>query len=307
MSIAPDPVLEGCPTLVFVAHGGALEAKSALLAASLADFYLPARAGHVVCRLAEPASHWGEVSRPFRTLLDRLGIDVRPVTNGIDPSYPHGNKIDALGGIHGPAVFLDSDMLLMVPLSWHFALVNAEMGAKPADLDTFGRSGGSWARVWGLFDLPLPGRTLHSTISDEEMRPYYNAGFIAAQDGDSLAEAWLDTARRIDAAARIGPKRPWLDQVALPVAAARLGWRVRTLGDVFNYPCHLAPLGRDLPYFAHYHWPNILEASPAMMHRLRTLLADHPELAVILGQDDEWHSALERCGIGSDHAAALTV
>ena len=142
MSVAEDPLLHLCPTLVFVAHGGALEAKAALLAASLADFYLPARAGRVVCRVVEPASHWGDVTQGFRTLLDRLGIEIRPVRNAIDPGYAHGNKIDALGGITGPAVFLDSDMLLMVPLSWHFALMNADMAAKPADLDTFGRSGG---------------------------------------------------------------------------------------------------------------------------------------------------------------------
>ena len=127
------------------------------------------------------------------------------------------------------------------------------------------------------------------------MRPYYNAGVIAVRDGDSLAEAWLDTAQRIDSAARIGPKRPWLDQIALPVAAARLGWRVRPLGEVFNYPCHLAELGRDLPYLAHYHWPSILEPSPAMMHRIRTLLSDHPELGEILARDPDWHGVLEQC------------
>jgi hypothetical protein len=229
---------------------------------------------------------------------------MRPVRNEIDEDYPHGNKVAALGGIHGPAVFLDSDMLLMVPLSWHFALAGPDMAAKPADLDTFGRGGGSWARVWQLFDLPLPSRSLRSTISGEEMRPYYNAGVIAASDGDRLAEMWVDTARIIDAAERIGPKRPWLDQIALPVAAARLGWTVRPLGEAFNYPSHLAELGRDVPYFVHYHWPRIVETSVALTRRVATLLTRHPELTAILEADPDWQDVLELCRGGSARSEA---
>ena len=277
------------PTMVFVIHGGPLEAKSALLAASLAEYYLP---GKVVARIMEPEERWSPISSAAATLLDELGVEVIGCRNEIDPKYPHGNKITALKGISGPTVFLDSDILLMAPFSWHY-MIAGDSALKPADLDTFQDGGGSWARVWELFDMDPPEKSYRTTVSDVEMRPYFNAGFISVRDGDSFAKAWLESARTIDADERILNKRPWLDQIALPVALARLGWKTQALPDAFNYPCHLAPLSGLAPYFAHYHWPSVIAKNPQLLFRVQSLIAKHPSLKEILGLYEEWHPVLK--------------
>ena len=69
------------PTMVFVIHGGPLEAKSALLAASLAEYYLP---GKVVARIMEPEERWSPISSAAATLLDELGVEVIGCRNEID-------------------------------------------------------------------------------------------------------------------------------------------------------------------------------------------------------------------------------
>jgi hypothetical protein len=285
-----------CPTLVFVAHGGPLEAKSALLAASLARDYLP---GKIVCRVMRPAALWGALDPETEALLEDLGVRLLPAENRVDETYAHGNKVAAFDGISGPAVFLDSDILLMCPFSWHPDLdteLGCDIAAKPADIDTFARGGGSWARVWKLFDLDVPPRSQVSTASREAMRPYFNAGFLAVRDGDAFSAMWVDTVRRIDADARIGNKRPWLDQIGLPVAAARLGWPIRDLDDRFNFPCHLAPIAGASPYFAHYHWPRIIARDPVLLRRVKGLIARTPALGAILGRHAEWEEVLEACG-----------
>lgn len=287
---------ERCPTLVFVAHGGPLEAKSALLAASLAQYYLP---GRIVCRVMRPEALWGALAPETEALFEALGIALLPAENRVDDAYAHGNKVAAFDGIAGPAVFLDSDILLMCPFSWHPDL-GTELGcgiaAKPADIDTFARGGGSWARVWKLFDLDVPPKSHVSTASREAMRPYFNAGFIAVRDGDAFSAMWVDTVRRIDADTGIGNKRPWLDQIGLPVTAARLGWRIRDLDNRFNFPCHLSPIEKASPYFAHYHWPRIIARDPVLLHRVKGLIARTPALAGILRRHAEWEEVLEACG-----------
>lgn len=286
-----------CPTLVFVVHGGPLEAKSALLAASLAQYYLP---GKIVARVMEPEARWGALSPEATALFDGLGIPLVPAENRVDPDYPHGNKVAAMEGISGPAVFLDSDMLLMCPFSWHPEL-GADVAAKPADIDTFSRGGGSWSRVWQLFNLETPAKSFTSTASREAMRPYFNAGFIAVRDGDAFARMWVETVRRIDAEPRILNKRPWVDQIALPVTAARLGWEIRPLGDRFNFPCHLSATGAASPYFAHYHWPKVIAGQPLLRFRVSDLLRRAPNLTGILGRHGEWDDILHETGM--DRAA----
>lgn len=276
-------------TMVFVAHGGPLEAKGALLAASLAEYYRP---GKIACRVMEPVARWGALSDTTQALFDQLGVEILTGRNEIDDSYPHGNKIASMRGIKGRCIFLDSDILLMSPFSWHYSL-NADSALKPADIDTYTAGGGSWARVWDLFDLRMPGKAYTATVSNERMRPYFNAGFIVVRNGDAFSEVWLDTARKIDHDDRIVNKRPWLDQVALPVALARLGWKTNELSEAFNFPCHLSPIGAVHPYFAHYHWPKVVAESAPMMFRVRALVRKYPSLKDILQAHDEWVPVLK--------------
>lgn len=271
------------PTLVFVVHGGALEAKSALLAASLAEYYLP---GKIQVRVMRPG-----VSEPLSpdavALFDELEIECVACENEIAEDYPYGSKVGALRGIDGPAIFLDSDILLMCPFRWHHSL-SGDFAAKPADVDTFARDGGSWAKVWDMFDLDLPPKSYCARISGSPMRPYFNAGFVYVRDGDTFAEVWVDSVLRIDRNPAIINKRPWVDQIALPVAVARLGWRSHDLSDAFNFPYHLSNDIGSSPYFSQYHWPNVVARTPRLLTRVSGLLKRNPRLYDVLEPHSEW-------------------
>lgn len=279
-----------CPTVVFVAHGGPLEPQAALLAASLHDAYLPQK---IVCRVVEPAERWTALGDDLSEFLKSLGVTIMPCRNEIDDDYPHGNKVAALRGIEGRALFLDTDIMLMSPLSWHHRLTG-DAAAKPADVDTFSDGGGSWARVWTSFHRDVPPRAYTATVSGQAMRPYYNAGFIMVSQGDRFAQTWTRVARQIDADDTIGNKRPWLDQVALPVAFAELGWTVDTLGDAFNFPCHLAPVGEVAPYFAHYHFARVIAEQPKLRFRVIQLMDRYPALGPLLSRFEGWETLVRQ-------------
>lgn len=273
-------------SFVFVVHGGALEAKSALLACSLRQKLLSGN--RIVAACMEPTDLWTEMRPQTRALFDQLEIEMVPVRNLIDESYPHGNKIGSLGQVDGPAVFLDSDMMMIRPFILHQSLLNCDAALKPADIDTFTRGGGSWNAVYKLFGLPLPAKTMTATSTGEKMRPYFNAGFIWVRNGAEFTKAWVETARAIDLEPSINNKRPWLDQVALPVTFDRLGWQVNEVPVVLNYPAHLEEIGARTPYIAHYHWPRIVQKNNVLERDIRFYCGKFPLLREILEADTEW-------------------
>src|SRR5580658_2781060 len=95
--------------LIFVCHAGPLEAKAAMLAASLRRF------ARLNCELIAAIPDSNPPSAQTRELFARLAIRTVSVSNGIDPDYPVANKIGCLS-VRTDAVkiiFLDSDMILM--------------------------------------------------------------------------------------------------------------------------------------------------------------------------------------------------
>ena len=278
------------PVLVVVAHGGPLEAKAALLVASIRTV-LPVTQ-RIRIAVPEPVERWGALSPAMRRLLDALEIATVPTRNRIDDEYPHGNKISAMEGLHEPCVFLDSDMLVVRPFALPAIPGEADAAAKLADGSTYERRGGNWSVAYGMFDLPTPPRDAIASYTGERMHPYYNAGFVAARDGDALARAWADTARGLDANAAVQNKRPWLDQVALPVAFARLGWSVATLDESLNFPGHIRREQAADFAVLHYHDPRVIAFFPQAAAMARDLVARVPGLRAVREPRDVWREML---------------
>jgi hypothetical protein len=126
------------------------------------------------------------------------------------------------------------------------------------------------------------------------MAPYFNAGVIAVAQADVFGECWMDTCLRIDREPSMPDKRPWLDQIGLPVTIARLGLGYRSLGNAYNFPAHLMPLTADTPYLCHYHWPNVLRREPSLLDAVASLSARHPTLVAAMGAaSDDWRRVLQ--------------
>jgi hypothetical protein len=280
-------------SFVFVCQQGSLEVKSMLLAASLKR---QVGCDHeLVAALPVPRERWGQPAASTLAFLERLGTRLVPITNGIDLDYPIGNKVSCLGIATDADVriFLDSDILCLQPFCGLGAPGVSEMPAQfcavPADMDQFGASDAIWALIYGSQNLTLPAERMRATVSGQMMLPYFNAGFIAVDSRIDFAATWLRICREIDGDPRIINKRPWLDQIALPVAVKYLGIDYAALDERYNHPAHLKPVGPDpLPYFVHYHNQKLLFASPMLRNLAFDLAAEHPLLKEAIGKDPKW-------------------
>ena len=150
-----------------------------------------------------------------------------------------------------------------------------------------------WQQIYDLFDLPLPQWRILCTQIDELMLPIFNGGFIVVQNGLGFAEIWEDCCRRIDAEVSITNKYPWLDQLAVPVTIARLNLTVNVLDDRFNYPVHIAPLPKKLPFFCHYHVPSWIRGEPRLNQLVSELANTYSTIKKRLLSSPEWAHFLE--------------
>ncbi|MCP1647404.1 sulfotransferase [Pseudomonas nitroreducens] len=269
-------------SVIFVVHGGELETKAALLAASLR-----ARMGgriRIVAALATPADIWGEISKSTYRLYERLDVELREIVNPFGKAYPIGNKFSALalGGDQGGTIFLDSDILClgMPDLDW---LLRFDAALKPADVALIPTDVDYWEPLYRLAGLQPPVKRVLTSCTSELMLPYFNAGFIWMRQAASFAAQWLAIAKLIASASEIEHKWPWLDQLALPVALQSQGRQVKVLTERFNFPAHLKPLrcGAD-QLFCHYHELAVLPREVVLMELIDELRQRWPELDEVL-------------------------
>lgn len=219
--------------------------------------------------------------------LDVLGVIQAAITNPVASDYRIGNKVAALaaGDAAGLRVFLDSDMLCLRALDWP-VLRSHRLAAKPADMATFG-SDETWQRLYARVGLALPSVRVVATIGQQMMYPYFNAGMLATTEADALAPLWAQLCREVDVMADINPRRPWLDQIALPLAVACLGLETRSLGEDWNYPAHVKPL-LGQPYLVHYHQPAAVAREPVLSACVAGLLSRYPAVAAVVQADPAW-------------------
>lgn len=265
-------------SVIFVCEPGRLEAQAGLLAASLRAVY-----PDLTLLVALPQ----RLSVITANAFDALGVTQVPICNPLVEDYRIGNKIAALaaGDARGLRVFLDSDMLCLRAWDWT-VLRSHSLAAKPADLATFG-SDELWQQLYARFDLPAPMERMISTVSQQLMHPYFNAGMLATTEAAALAALWSETCLAIDAMEDVNPRRPWLDQIGLPLAAARLKLATRSLSDLWNYPAHIKPLLGE-PALVHYHQPAVVAREPRLVAHVERLLLRYPLLAAVLRVDAAW-------------------
>lgn len=258
--------------IFFVADGARLEWQSWLLAASLAH----AHAGQPgVKRYAYCSADWlPQISPTTRAIYDKASVELRllpPAPDWAKP-YPHGNKILAATDWRGPgrSIFLDTDMVCLKPLTELAGLSDTQVAAAPEGRPTWGPED-RWARAYAHYDLPLPtARVRLLRGSQPEHLPYFNAGLVAMPeatqpDGKRFAQHWLETALDFDHRCKIAGKRPWLDQISLPLTLARFGYGAHVLGESWNYA--LSHRGNDIArtpdaHILHYHRFRFLMAAP---------------------------------------------
>lgn len=280
------------PTVVFVAHGGSLEAKSAILAASLRA-RLDSRI-RIIAAIATPKDLWGELMPSTKSLFQQLGIETREIDNPFGVDYPIGNKFSALslGGDIGYTLFLDTDMYCLNAPSFE-SLERFDAALKPADMALVPTSVEYWTRLYRIFGLELPPARVFTSVTGELMPAYFNAGFILMRQATAFVKQWLEVAQRVAREPDLECKWPWLDQLTIPLALESLKRKVKVVGERYNYPLHLKPLsvGRN-PYFCHYHSPSVFSREPVLLRDLNALCRRWPNLLETLQNAPEWASLL---------------
>ncbi len=283
------------PTFVFVAQEGPLEAKAALLAASLR--FVLGDAARLLCAIPGDEQKWGRVSHAFWNLLRDARVESVRIENPFGLRYPIGNKMAALAAVEdGPTVLLDSDILCVRRPALESFGSSLRVGAKPADLLTFEPEETVWPDIYRRQGLDPPGRRTLTTFSNRLSFPYFNSGVICAASGRRLGSSWISVAQDIDRDNQVRDKYPWLDQISFPVAAHKLGWNVTTLPECWNHPTRQRVIdtgsARDL-IFSHYGSPDIIAREPLLAGRLSELLRRFPALLPLLQSAREWDMFLQ--------------
>lgn len=260
-------------SIIFVADGQRLEWQSWLLASSLAR----AHDGDASIRLLAYASegYLPEVTEITRDLYAACGVELRalPPTPDWRGEYPHGNKLLAATDRRDTAraIFLDTDMVCTNPLSAMADLPPDTVAAAPEGLPTWGRENDRWERAYAHYGLPVPQERVRLLRGrKKEFVPYFNAGFVCfpetpkGDDGLRFADHWLQTALDFDHNCSIGGKRPWLDQITLPLTLARFGYKAEVLGENWNYSLTRRKDYSQTPdaEILHYHRAAFLEQAP---------------------------------------------
>jgi hypothetical protein len=217
--------------ICFVCQSGALEPKAILLAASL-RLHFPTEIELIA---AHPASA-GPLLPETQQALAALRVAIVPIRNPMRADYPIGHKLAALMLLGGPdlGILVDTDILAMArpePLSDVVSAVPASFNhhTKPV-----------WEHVYDSFGVTFPRLSPPTLVSGNRTAPYFNSGMIVVPGRVAgwLAASWIDTAARIDDDPEVpsSSKRPNLSQLALPVAAARLGIDIEVLDSRWNFP-----------------------------------------------------------------------
>lgn len=205
-----------------------------------------------------PSHRLAEVHPDVVTILTRMGCALRGMdTQGaFDPPYPHGNKmIAALQPRETEySCFLDSDILFLRPNDPANLVHAGHVSLTPAA--SMGWAGqGVWPLIYSTAGLDMPEeriRLMNQTGGKDRM-PYFSSGLFVFPEhhrnaeGLRFPEVWMQVAAQIEAEPTIPAKRPYLDQMTLPLAIRKAGLNWHLLPKEQHYILGGRKRGEPLP------------------------------------------------------------
>ena len=182
-----------------------------------------------------------------------------------DKRHPPSNKLRFLQlpdlGSYDHVLLLDCDTIVVRdPYSLLNHLYTADFVAKIADLPTVPHE--IFESLFAHFDIRLPRRNFHFTVSGQSTIPYFNAGVLAFSKHavDVLVPEWIrlngELLNNLD---KLGTQGNFCEQASLSLALSKTNLRFHTVGNEFNFPAHLtdkypkANLQTVDPHIIHYH------------------------------------------------------
>lgn len=223
-----------------------------------------------------PAGLIDSIHADVRKALDKMGCELRSFeTEGrFDPAYPHGNKILATLEPRDTefSCFMDSDVLCLRPNVVDNIVKAGCVSLTPAASMNWAKQT-IWETVYATVGLDMPEERfrLMKQKKGKERMPYFSSGLFSfpeqhrTAEGKSFPQVWMETAQMIDANPDVPNRRPYLDQISLPLAIRRAGLEWNILPDTQHYILGGNARGEPLPqdreiYTVHYRrWPVLKE------------------------------------------------
>jgi hypothetical protein len=225
-----------------------------------------------------------------KAALAKMGCDLRGfvVEGRFDPAYPHGNKILATLEPRDTefSCFMDSDILCLRPNAVENIVKEGCVSLTPAASMGWGKQA-IWDRIYATAGLPLPTERIRlmKQTKGKARIPYFSSGLFSFPEqfrtptGQSFPQVWMDMAQTLDADPDIPAKRPYLDQMSLPLAIQKAGLAWNLLPDSQHFILGGKARGEPLPtdreiFTVHYRqWPLIKELG--LSETAKTLLERH--------------------------------
>jgi hypothetical protein len=251
-------------TVFFIVEPPHYQVMACYLAASLREQFGDSVALVGYC----PAPKLDLVHDQVKAVLGKLGCEVRPfpIEGRFDPPYPHGNKILATMEPRQTefSCFMDSDILCLRPNDVANITADGKVSLTPAawmgwaDQDI-------WRVIYDTIGLQIPDDRIKLMKQKKGAGkvPYFSSGLISFPEqfrtaqGKSFPQVWYEVAQAVDANPNIPKKRPYLDQMTLPLAIQRAGLNWNILPDTQHFILggqwrgEPLPEGRDI-YTVHY-------------------------------------------------------
>lgn len=287
----PIPAMAHKLSIIFVVDGKGLEAMSLLLIASLHKHHSATDDVEIIAYVTpNTLENLDEITHQ---LFKICKVRIEPlITDGVTwkREYPHGNKIIACAAPRDSVatIFLDTDIVCMQSLVDDDMDIENRVCVVPEGTPTWGKGNDRWERAYAHYDLPYPTDRVTLTRRRRiEYVPYFNAGFVAfpnkvIHDGKSFGALWLEMAIDFDWKCPVAQKRPWLDQVTLPLTIKRFGMEYQVLSESYNFSISDRDISEDFKEakVVHYHRARFLEAAPQFTlarQWLDELIPDHPQ------------------------------
>lgn len=273
-------------TVYFIVEPPDYQLMACYLAASLREQF-----GDTVALVGYcPEHRLPEVLPDVREALRRLGCDLRGfATEGrFDPPYPHGNKLLATLEPRETefSCFMDSDILCLRPNAVENIVKPGHVSlSKAASMNWAPQS--IWDRIYEICGMEKPEERfkLMKQRKGKERMPYFSSGLFTFPEqhrnteGLTFPQVWMQVAQQLDADPDLPKKRPYLDQMSMPLAIRKAGLDWNILPDEQHYILGGRSRGEPLPegreiFTVHYRLWEVLK-EVGLARRAKDMLERH--------------------------------
>jgi hypothetical protein len=224
-----------------------------------------------------PAHKFADIDPGVIRAHELMGAEIRPMqVEGMwDTPYPHGNKILAVREPRDSvfSAFIDSDVLFLRPNTVDALIAPGKVSCSVAASMKWGEQS-VWEQIYGVFGMTVPEERVRlMRRSRVPVVPYFSSGLVVFPEGPvngkRFADVWYDTAKEIDRKTDLPAKRPYLDQISLPVAIRRAGLEWNPLPEEQHFILGGMLRGQPLPtdreiFTVHYRGVPILKETGLM-------------------------------------------